>query len=335
MLAKLFSGRNKPNKQTIVPRRFVSSLLEQLPLRELNGFGGKLGDALIEKHNLKFVGDLVGKTMGQLKRFVPGGSTGARDNTAQWMYNACRGICNDQVKPRLAAKSASCGKTFRGPNRLRTLEDIKASLEKLAEELFERVQLLREQFSQIPQTFTMSFYSSTVTVKRKGVELSLAGGEGKTRSCPFPGCDLKKIKGVACALAEKEIKQTHLKHGVTSLYIGAMNFYKAQHHGIDKLFQACEPGPGRPPTSRTLSSVQPGQVPKKSRTAKEFFCPKKSTGSTIPTQPDTRVLWKDVDKEVFESLPEELKEELRSSLQRVPDPKRRKHGQRNMKDYFS
>ena len=328
MLAKLFSGRNKPNKQTIVPGKFVPSLLEILPLRELNGFGGKLGDELIEKHKLQYVGELLGRSMEELKQLVPGRSSGAKENTALWMYNACRGICEEKVKPRLAAKSASCGKTFRGPNRLRKMEDIKLNLGKLTEELCERVQLNREQFGQLPQTFTMSFYSSTVNVKRKGVELSLAGGEGKTKSCPFPGCDLKKLTATACTLAEREIKQSHLNSGVTSLYVGAMNFYKIQNTGIDQMFKAQSMNATSLAASKSKRFIREGS---EQPAPKSFFCPKKSSKRVEPVQ----VLWKDVDKEVFEGLPAELQDEIRRNLQNQQDSKRRKQGQRNMMDYFA
>ena len=47
LLAKLVSGRNKPNKQTIIPSSAVDRLLASLPLRDLNGFGGKLGELLV------------------------------------------------------------------------------------------------------------------------------------------------------------------------------------------------------------------------------------------------------------------------------------------------
>lgn len=44
LVAKLASARHKPNRQTIVPRRAVPLLMASLPLRELRGLGGKLGE---------------------------------------------------------------------------------------------------------------------------------------------------------------------------------------------------------------------------------------------------------------------------------------------------
>ena len=43
LLAKLCSGLNKPNKQTVVPQSSVAGLLRDLPLERLRGLGGGLG----------------------------------------------------------------------------------------------------------------------------------------------------------------------------------------------------------------------------------------------------------------------------------------------------
>ncbi|EKX48195.1 DNA polymerase eta, replication coupled repair, partial [Guillardia theta CCMP2712] len=46
MLSKLASARHKPNQQTIVPVQGVQSLMEQLPLKNIRGLGGKFGNQL-------------------------------------------------------------------------------------------------------------------------------------------------------------------------------------------------------------------------------------------------------------------------------------------------
>lgn len=47
MLAKLGSGRNKPNKQTILPSAAVPGLMVSLPLTKIRFLGGKLGAQLV------------------------------------------------------------------------------------------------------------------------------------------------------------------------------------------------------------------------------------------------------------------------------------------------
>ena len=70
LLAKLVSGKHKPDKQTLLPNHEVIQLLDQLPLQELNGFGGKLGDHLVSKHNIEHVGDLRKYSVTELMEMV-------------------------------------------------------------------------------------------------------------------------------------------------------------------------------------------------------------------------------------------------------------------------
>ena len=70
LLAKLVSGKHKPDKQTLLPNHEVIQLLDQLALQELNGFGGKLGDHLVSKHNIEHVGDLRKYSVTELMEMV-------------------------------------------------------------------------------------------------------------------------------------------------------------------------------------------------------------------------------------------------------------------------
>lgn len=47
MLAKLASSRNKPDRQTVVPASAVAALMATIPVKEIRGLGGKLGDAVL------------------------------------------------------------------------------------------------------------------------------------------------------------------------------------------------------------------------------------------------------------------------------------------------
>ena len=46
LLAKLASGMNKPNNQTVIPVSAVAALMGDLALNKIRNFGGKLGHAL-------------------------------------------------------------------------------------------------------------------------------------------------------------------------------------------------------------------------------------------------------------------------------------------------
>ena len=49
MLAKLGSGRNKPNKQTLLPMSSVAGFMAALPLQSIRFLGGKLGDLIVSE----------------------------------------------------------------------------------------------------------------------------------------------------------------------------------------------------------------------------------------------------------------------------------------------
>lgn len=138
------------------------------------GFGGKLGDALIERHGMQRIGQLLALSQQQLVLIQPcprvlrhaphlstwvGGVVAAQcffdgpslwcwcfvfwtflqaelvgERSALWIYQRLRGLDKDRVKPRLAPKSLGCGKTFRGPTALTAFSRVLHFLRQLAGE---------------------------------------------------------------------------------------------------------------------------------------------------------------------------------------------------------
>lgn len=58
ILAKLVCGMNKPNKQTILPLRYIDEMYRQLPIRKVKGLGGKFGEELCEQLSIQNMIDL-------------------------------------------------------------------------------------------------------------------------------------------------------------------------------------------------------------------------------------------------------------------------------------
>lgn len=56
LLAKLCSGLNKPNQQTVLPWSFVADLLHDLPLSKLRGLGGQLGERVQSELGIDKIG---------------------------------------------------------------------------------------------------------------------------------------------------------------------------------------------------------------------------------------------------------------------------------------
>lgn len=58
LLAKLCSGLNKPNQQTVLPASSVADLLYDLPLPKLRGLGGQLGTKVQSELGIDTIGTL-------------------------------------------------------------------------------------------------------------------------------------------------------------------------------------------------------------------------------------------------------------------------------------
>ena len=56
LLAKLCSGLNKPNMQTVLPSASVPQLLADLPLSKLRGLGGQYGQQVQERLSITTAG---------------------------------------------------------------------------------------------------------------------------------------------------------------------------------------------------------------------------------------------------------------------------------------
>ncbi|CAI2349822.1 unnamed protein product [Caenorhabditis sp. 36 PRJEB53466] len=59
MMAKLVCARHKPRQQTIVPWQYTKEILKMTPIGDVRGFGGKLGNRIQEKLNVKYMGDIL------------------------------------------------------------------------------------------------------------------------------------------------------------------------------------------------------------------------------------------------------------------------------------
>ncbi|BFG28495.1 hypothetical protein CerSpe_147690 [Prunus speciosa] len=148
ILAKLASGLNKPAQQTVVPFSSVKGLLDSLPIKKMKQLGGKLGDSLQSDLGVNTVGDLLQFSEEKLQERYG-------INTGTWLWNIARGISGDEVEGRLLPKSHGSGKTFPGPQALKTFASVQHWLHELCEELSERLQLDLDQNKRIAHTLVL------------------------------------------------------------------------------------------------------------------------------------------------------------------------------------
>ncbi|XP_018595685.2 DNA polymerase eta isoform X1 [Scleropages formosus] len=147
-LAKLACGLNKPNRQTILPLGSVPELFSYLPISKIRNLGGKLGTSIVESLEVENIGEITQFTQVQLvQRFG--------EKTGLWLFDLCRGIDFEPVKPRQLPKSISCSKNFPGKMALSTKDQVQNWLHQLALELEERLIKEREMNGRVAKLLTV------------------------------------------------------------------------------------------------------------------------------------------------------------------------------------
>lgn len=106
MMAKLGSGANKPNKQTIVRNRAVQHFLSGYKFTKIRNLGGKLGEQVVETFNTDDVTELLKIPLDQLKSKLG-------DDTGTWLHGIIRGDDTSEVTSRTQIKSMLSAKSFR------------------------------------------------------------------------------------------------------------------------------------------------------------------------------------------------------------------------------
>ncbi|XP_055025760.2 apoptosis-stimulating of p53 protein 2a isoform X4 [Misgurnus anguillicaudatus] len=148
VLAKLACGLNKPNRQTVLPLGSVPQLFSSLPIGKIRNLGGKLGTSITETLGVENMGELTQFTKVQLEQLFG-------EKTGPWLYDLCRGIEFEPVKPRQLPKSIGCSKNFAGKTCLATKEQVQHWLHQLALELEERLNKDREMNGRVAKQLTV------------------------------------------------------------------------------------------------------------------------------------------------------------------------------------
>jgi len=106
MLSKLASAKHKPNKQTLVPSSAVPSLLATIPIKDIRGLGGKLGEAVLAlAPGCSTAAELQQFSLPFLTQHL-GGKEGG------WVYRVCRGEDDEEVVAKVEAKTMLSMKSF-------------------------------------------------------------------------------------------------------------------------------------------------------------------------------------------------------------------------------
>ncbi|XP_077198900.1 DNA polymerase eta isoform X2 [Paroedura picta] len=184
VLAKLACGLNKPNRQTLVSKDSVPKLFSKMPISNIRSLGGKLGASITELLGVEYMGQLIQFSESQLQSHFG-------DKTGSWLYDLCRGIEHEPVKPRQLPKSIGCSKNFPGKSALVTQKQVQHWLLQLALELEERLNKDRDQNNRL--------------AKQLSIGIRLQGGKhanGLSRCCALSHYDSQKISRDAFAIIQ-------------------------------------------------------------------------------------------------------------------------------------
>ena len=106
MLAKLGSGANKPNQQTVVRNRAVQQFLDGFKFTKIRNLGGKLGEQVVAAFGTEQVRELLEVPLDTMKKKLG-------DDTGSWVYKVVRGEDTSEVNSRTQIKSMLSAKSFR------------------------------------------------------------------------------------------------------------------------------------------------------------------------------------------------------------------------------
>ncbi|XP_074845844.1 DNA polymerase eta isoform X2 [Carettochelys insculpta] len=179
VLAKLACGLNKPNRQTLVSQGAIPQLFSHLPISSIRHLGGKLGASITEVLGVEYMGQLTPFSESQLQ-------THFGDKTGTWLYDMCRGIEQEPVKPRQLPKSLGCSKNFPGKAALATQMQVQHWLLQMALELEDRLNKDRVQNCRVARQLTVS-------IRQQGDQRASA----LSRCCSLSRYDAQKISSDA------------------------------------------------------------------------------------------------------------------------------------------
>ena len=183
MIAKLASARHKPNQQTIVPRAHVPALLAELPLRDVRGLGGLLGERVAAAFpGVRFAGELSTIPLDHLKRCFG-------HETALWLEAVASGRHDEPVRESLAPKSLNACKSFGGTSDEQTL---RRWLGLIADELVDRMAADSAAWCRTPRRLRLQFRGALAAEHR---DLWVAGRVSELTREQSCQCALPTAKG--------------------------------------------------------------------------------------------------------------------------------------------
>lgn len=158
-IAKIATGRNKPNGITYVPRTSVKRFLYPLPVKAISGIGTKSAESLKRKHGIDKIGQIIeiGSEHEMIRKFGRLGS---------FFYRIISGKGRTTIQPSSSygVKSISRGRTFHGQMFDGEQIPVEMILPKLIDNVHER--LIKKNFRYKTVTLDVRFQDNFLNITR-------------------------------------------------------------------------------------------------------------------------------------------------------------------------
>ena len=174
-LAKMASGQDKPNGQTVIPPNRGPAFVSELSVGRFHGIG-PVTEQKMHVHGIRTGADLRGKSLEWLGRYF--------GSSARHYHDICRGIDPRPVNPDRIRKSIGAEETF--PEDLHDLDLARAALEPIMEKVSARCAARDVQ-------------GKTLTLKVKYADFEQIT---RRKTMRFPTRDVAQIIGIAEMLLE-------------------------------------------------------------------------------------------------------------------------------------
>ncbi|MHA1212617.1 MAG: DNA polymerase IV [Candidatus Heimdallarchaeota archaeon] len=171
-IAKIATGRNKPDGITYVPKQSIMRFLAPLPVKAISGIGPKSAESLKRKHDITTIGQIIaiGSEHEMIRKFGRLGS---------FFYRVVTGVGRTTIQPNssFGAKSISKGRTFHGQMFDGEQISIKKILPNLIDSVHER--LVKKSFRYKTITLDVRFQDNFQNITRS--RSFLAANDDKER----------------------------------------------------------------------------------------------------------------------------------------------------------
>ena len=157
MLAKLASGLNKPNQQTIITPRYCISSLRPIEIKKVRNFGGKISTALKER-GIETLGKLQELNLRDLAAIVKD------EDVAKWIFFRCRGFDDEAVEAKKTEnKTILSHKSF---SSIFDMKKLMGMVELVIADLNSRLTAFYEETGYVPQTLTLQYFDRTSKLQK-------------------------------------------------------------------------------------------------------------------------------------------------------------------------